>query len=34
MLASVGEPVRYRECWSGEVKWDGWPALVYVENGG
>jgi hypothetical protein len=33
MLASVGEPVRDPERWSTEVKWDGWRALVYVEDG-
>jgi bifunctional non-homologous end joining protein LigD len=33
MLASVGEPVRDLDLWSVEAKWDGWRALVYIEDG-
>jgi ATP-dependent DNA ligase len=33
MLASVGQPVRYLDLWSVEAKWDGWRALVYIEDG-
>ena len=33
VLASVGQPGRDPKAWSWEVKWDGWRALVYVENG-
>jgi bifunctional non-homologous end joining protein LigD len=33
MLAAVGEPVRDLDLWSVEAKWDGWRALVYIEDG-
>jgi bifunctional non-homologous end joining protein LigD len=34
MLASVSEPVRHLERWSVEVKWDGWRAMVYIDERG
>jgi bifunctional non-homologous end joining protein LigD len=33
MLVSVGQPVRDLDLWSVEAKWDGWRALVYIEDG-
>ena len=33
MLATTGQLGRDPKAWSWEVKWDGWRALVYVENG-
>jgi hypothetical protein len=33
MLATTGQPGRDPEAWSWEVKWDGWRALVYIDEG-
>jgi bifunctional non-homologous end joining protein LigD len=33
MLASVGEPARHPEQWCFESKWDGWRAMVYIDDG-
>ena len=33
MLATTGEHGRNSEAWSYETKWDGWRAMVYVDEG-
>jgi hypothetical protein len=33
MLATTGQPAHDQEAWSLEVKWDGWRAVVYVDEG-
>ena len=33
MLMTTGEPGGNQDCWSWEVKWDGWRAMVYVDGG-
>jgi bifunctional non-homologous end joining protein LigD len=33
MSASVGEPARDQEQWCAEVKFDGWRAMVYIDDG-
>jgi bifunctional non-homologous end joining protein LigD len=33
MLATTGDPRHDQDCFSYEVKWDGWRSLVYIEHG-
>jgi bifunctional non-homologous end joining protein LigD len=33
MLASTGVPTRHPEAFAWEAKWDGWRALVYIDQG-